>query len=122
MENKAASASRWVEQSKLLWSRLQTASVIEAAALAAAYKMCMDRRRCLQILVLALGMVLLLLVFFLMKRDAEWLDAFHEAAGDCLPKVKELFWGLKGRCIGYIAVFTLIIADFGWICCIIKNL
>jgi hypothetical protein len=87
----------WLEQSKLMWSRVQTASVIEAAALAGWYKLLRDNQLGTALVVLVLGAGLLVVVGLLMYRDSQYMVACERVAGDQMPQPSPPLFGLSGR-------------------------
>ena len=98
-------ATLWVEQSKMLWSRIKTASVIEAATLTAVYKLWNDDRKVTQIpeTVLIFSSLVLFCVIFLMIRDRQYMEVFNKLAEFEKPKD-----GGSGLRIGVLAIMILI--------------
>jgi hypothetical protein len=96
-------ADMWCEQSKLLWSRIKTASVIEAATLVAAYTLWRNNNSLLSCAILIVSCMLLFRVMKLMKRDQQYLKVFQELAKFDRPE------GESGTKIGTEAIWILII-------------
>ena len=66
----------WINHTNLLWSRLQTASVIEGGALAAAYQIqCQHKYWASALLIVAA--LLIFGVLLLLARDAQYIDAIN---------------------------------------------
>lgn len=107
--------SFWQAQSNLMWSRVQTASVIEAGTLAGWYKVWGDKHLGLALAVLLLGVGLLVVVSLLMHRDSQYMDACERVASNRIPKPSSPFLGLSGRCIAVglpllLAICNLVLA------------
>jgi len=107
--------SFWQAQSKLMWSRVQTASVIEAGTLTGWYKVWLDNHPCLALAILLLGACLLVVVSLLMYRDSQYMAACEEKAEDRIPKPKDALLGLSGRHIAVclpllLAVMNIVLA------------
>ncbi len=91
----------WREQSNLMWSRIQTAAVVEAGGLTGWYHLFFKNTHFgffSSLAVLGLSGLLLLVISVLMKRDAQYMDRCGEIAGNKLPRTtgKPLF-GWNGR-------------------------
>jgi hypothetical protein len=103
-----AALNIWIEQSKLLWSRLQTASVIEGATLAGWYQV--RTVGLLPQIVLVFGTLLLFILALIMRRDVAYLCAAKRKAGDLLPCPPECC-GMSGRRLALLAISLLIIGN-----------
>ena|SRR3990167_3217774 len=91
--------SFWQAESKLMWSRIQTASAIEAGTLAGWYKIRADKHLGPAVAILIVGAILLVIVSLLMKRDSQYMDACEKIAGSRIPKPAPPLFGLSGRLI-----------------------
>jgi hypothetical protein len=124
--NNDHAASLWMNHSNLLWSRLQTASVIEGGALTAAYAI-HDLHKYWAALLLIVAMLLLLAVLFLMMRDTQYMDAFKNAKDDPsiipTPPTDKPIWDackipgydirrIQGRHVGFFIMVLLIVVNF----------
>ncbi len=114
---KEEAATFFLEESRLMWNRVQTATAIEAGALAGWYKVWTDKQFNLSIILLIVGAVLLFGVSLLMKRDAQYMDCCEKIAGDKLPTPEKAFLGLKGRRMavlfpGVLGVGNILLAIF----------
>lgn len=89
--------SFWQAQSKLMWSRVQTTSVIEAGTLTGWYKVWEDQHPYLGVAILLLGTGILFIVSLLMRRDSQYMDACERVAGDRMPSPSPPLLGLSGR-------------------------
>lgn len=89
--------SFWQAQSKLMWSRIQTASVIEAGSLAGWYKVCGDKHPDLAVAILLLGAGLLVVVSLLMRRDSQYMYACEAVAKVRMPSPDPPLIRLSGR-------------------------
>ena len=114
----------WFAQSQLLWSRLKTASVIEAAALTASYKLWSDEHPIAALGLLLVAIILLILVGLLMHRDGQYMDDLRErtkpkdSSESDFPNPKRLI-GLRGRDVGCIAIGVLVVCNLlamFWFC------
>lgn len=103
--------SFWQEQSKLMWSRVQTASVIEAGTLAGWYKVWGDQHPGLGVAILLLGAGLLVIVSLLMRRDSQYMAACERVAKDRMPSPTPPLVGLYGRRIAVALPFLLAIIN-----------
>lgn len=91
----------WMEQSKLFWSRLQTAALIQTAVFAAWYQL---EDNILRNGVLILGGILLILVALIMWRDGSVSNIYKERIG-----IKNHFpWG---RLFGFMMIISLIFSN-----------
>jgi cytochrome c oxidase subunit IV len=96
-------AEWWQEQSRMLWSRIQTASTVEAAVVVGAYTLWAAKRSGLAAALLFFGALLLVIVSLLAWRDGQYLQAIQDKLGDHnMPQPKKLLGldQLKGRRIG----------------------
>jgi hypothetical protein len=93
--------SFWRAQSELMWSRVQTASVIEAGTLAGWYKVLGDKHLVLAPAILGLGALLLVVVSLLMRRDSQYMDACETVAPNRIPEPNSAFLGLSGRKLAF---------------------
>lgn len=108
----------WQFQSKLMWSRIQTATVIEAATLGGWYRLWNVGRTVhlwLGMLVLLIGGCLLLIVSLLMRRDGQYMDKCEELAQGRIPSPENPKFGLHGRKIAPCVPLCLSVANFAWI-------
>lgn len=104
-------ATLWIEQSKMLWSRVKVASAIEAGTMYATYKMWVYNECCpnqsavrfCPAMILLFSIALLVCVCLLMHRDADYLRTFQELAGFQRPNGQ-----FKGAAIGKVAICFLI--------------
>ncbi len=85
----------WQTQSGLLWSRLQTASTLEVAAIAAWYAI-PSSSPTLRVAIAVLAGVLLLFVGLLAGRDSQYMDAIQKLPDKWLSTAQSLL-GIKGR-------------------------
>lgn len=111
MANEDDILSLWQFQSKLMWSRIQTSAVIEAAVIGGWYQTWNTSRSALSIAILLLGAFLLLIVSILMHRDGQYMTAYETIAGNRIPKIKKPFLGIKGHCIAVFIPSFLAIAN-----------
>lgn len=93
--------SFWLAQSRLMWSRLQAALVIEGAVIAGWYKVWSDERPILPRALLIVGIVLLLAVSLLIRRDSEYMGAHEKATKGQIPRATHPILGLKGHWIAF---------------------
>lgn len=91
----------WLEQSELMWSRVQTIAVIEASTLGAWYVLILAEKFHLARAILLVGLLLLIAVSLLMLRDGQYMNACEKEAGYNFPNVAKPFLGLKGRYIAF---------------------
>jgi hypothetical protein len=87
----------------MLWSRIQTASTVEAAVVVGAYTLWAAHRSGLAAALLFFGALLLVIVSLLAWRDGQYLQAIQDKLGDHnMPQPKKLLGldQLKGRRIG----------------------
>lgn len=101
----------WQFQSKLMWSRIQTATVIEAGVLGGWYQLWESGRSALTVAILLLGAALLLVVSLLMRRDSQYMTACETRAGDRIPKPGPPLLKLKGRRIAVLVPLSLAICN-----------
>ena len=124
----------WINQSNLLWSRLQTASAIEAGSLAAAYNI-LPSHKCWSVALLIAASLLLFGVLLLMMRDVQYLDAIRKytAADVVIPKPAKRMWSwdawktddtgsfdpreFGGRHVGFFSIVLLILINVAAIWC-----
>jgi hypothetical protein len=80
----------WIYQNNLLWSRLQTASIIEGGVLAGAYQI-HDSHKYWASVLLVVGALLLFGVLLIINRDIQHADIIRESkdADPCIPKPPE---------------------------------
>lgn len=114
MPNKDAIAL-WQSQSKLMWSRIQTATVIEAAVIGGWYQLWNAHRSALAIAILILGAFFLLVVSYLMHRDGQYMTACESLVGSSMPDPGPPRLKLKGRQIAYIVPIILALCDIALI-------
>jgi hypothetical protein len=108
------------EQSLLMWSRVRTASAIEAGAVIGAYKTWVDGHSLVASAVLVAAAVLLGAVAALMNRDAQYMSAAEAIAGDHLPHPPRPWFGLSGRQLAIrltlgLAGLNLLLIPFVWL-------
>lgn len=110
----------WNEQSKLFWSRLQTATVLHSGVLAGWYKLRQDNSS-LQFFLLLIGSIVTMAILIIMYRDDQYMDKLRDLAGEYFPKVDSTKLGR--RCgyfiVGSIAFVELVIFALYllmWIC------
>jgi len=108
--------SFWLEQNRLMWSRMQTIMAIEAGVLIGWYELWTKEYYDLSFVLLLAGSVILVAISQLTERDAEYMDCCQAKAGDKIPRL-----GRKGRrtaicaplwlCVGNISLagYTLIV-------------
>ena len=108
----------FLHQDNLMWNRLQTMGVIQIGTLSAAYGL--KSNRVFSACILALGVILTLCVFFLLKRD-EVVRMRLEEQLDSLDYNVDRKWyaPLKGREIAWILLAAIILSDFMLIVAII---
>ena len=101
----------FLHQDNLMWNRLQTMGVIQIGTLSAAYGL--KSNQVFSICILALGVLLTLCVFFLLKRD-EVVRMRLEEQLDGLDYAVDRKWyaPLKGREIAWILLVAIILSDF----------
>jgi len=93
----------WREQSDLMWSRIRTATVIEAGGLTGWYNLYFNKEAYqplsfwFSVSLLFLTCFLLLILTLLMERDAQYMNRCQEIASDKMPKPKNARFGLSGR-------------------------
>ena len=117
----------WREQSNLMWSRIQTAAVVEAGGLTGWYHLFFKDTPfgfCSSLVMLGFSGILLLVLSVLMRRDAQYMDRCGEIAGNKLPRTtqKPLFgWNGRTLAIGIPLVlgelniiFVIILAATYW--------
>jgi ketosteroid isomerase-like protein len=104
-----------------LWSRIQTAAVIEAAAVGGWYTLWISTlpdapRRLLQILVLVGGALLLFALTLLVLRDGQHITACEHRAGDWLarPEVIPPMGVAGGRSLAFAVLIALAIGDLAF--------
>ena len=114
--NADAFSRLWSNQVNLFWSRIQTASAIEAGTLGGAYSLWKSQHPIFVLLLLVLAIWLLVLVWLMMTRDIDYQDAFRKLAKiDLVPGLP------KGRWVGYISVWTLIIVNGFLFLCVLMS-
>ena len=99
----------WMEQSKLFWSRLQSAAVLHTAVLAGWYTLGPTHPR-LRCALLFLGLILSVFLLAIMVRDARYLDSLRGKVG-ALHFPYTGSDNPKGRDCGYIIVGILMVAE-----------
>jgi hypothetical protein len=100
----------WLEQSKLMWGRVQTISAVEAGALSAWYVLYDDKHPLLATGILVLDTLMLGFLALLMRRDAAYMSACEEQCPNLFPapSAKPIF-NLRGRDIAFGIPMTLLI-------------
>ena len=101
----------WREQSNLMWSRIQTAAVVEAGGLTGWYYLFFKETSFgfwVSLLILGFSGILLLILSVLMRRDAQYMDHCGKIAGNKLPRpTKKPLFGWNGRMIAIGIPFVL---------------
>lgn len=103
----------WMEQSKLFWSRLQTAAAIQTGTFVGFYKISTSDKVGIHFLnypLLTLAIGLLVLIIRIMMKDAEYSDALARSSGFSFPAPENR--NRAGKYSGYCIMF----------CCILSNL
>ena len=103
----------WHEESRLFWSRIQTASAIEVAVLAGWYHIWFSYHRFLSkellgLLLLLVGTILLVFICLLMRQDSKAMDKYNGGAEGAIAEPTAIFCCIKGRHLGYFMVILLI--------------
>jgi len=101
----------WQEESKLMWSRIQTVSVLEAGVLTGWYKLCETNQSLLAKALLIVGSLLMFIIGILMHRDAQYMKACEDAAGDNFPKPQKPCLHISGRWIAIGIIFILTVCN-----------
>ena len=107
----------WRFQSGQMWSRLQTASFVEAGVLTAWYKFYQIKLYNLGTMVLSIGAILLIMIGLLMRRDSQYMEACEKKIGRSFPKPDKPFLKISGRIIAvclpiFLAGIDLILVIF----------
>jgi hypothetical protein len=97
----------WQEQSRLMWSRVQTASVLEAGTLGSWYTTWKDCFPSISIGILVFSVILLIIVSLLMRRDAQYMESCQRFLGDEFLRPERPLFGISGRLIA--AIFPMIL-------------
>ena len=104
-------AKLFYEQNKLLWSRLQTAYLVEAGTLTAFYVLLKDRQPEIALGTCILGSVLLFVLLLILVRDVQ----FHTAMRQWLPLATiSPTWrtlGIRGKYFAIVIPIVLIVAN-----------
>lgn len=91
----------WLEQSKLMWGRVQTISAVEAGSLSGWFVIYKDHQL-LATGLLVLATLLLVLLALLMRRDADYMAACESEYPSLIPKpLVKPFCDLRGRDIAF---------------------
>ena len=100
-----------LHQDNLMWNRLQTIGVIQIGALSAAYGV--RNVTWLSLCILALGIILTILIFFLLKRDElQRMKIEKEFKKLDYHRVDRKWYApLTGKEIAWILILTLLISD-----------
>jgi hypothetical protein len=99
----------WRFHSGQMWSRVQTASVIEGGVITGWYALhC--KTHGMGAIILFLGTFLLIVTSLLMRRDAQYMTACERKLKGAFPKPEKPLFGLSGRLL---AVTILIMLALG---------
>jgi hypothetical protein len=130
--------SLWINHINLLWSRLKTASAIEGASLAAAYKIYGEKHIVWAVILLVVATLLLFGVLLLMMRDVQYVDAIKTSVNQSCsipePPIKESRWHvwktarekddkcfewekIGGRQVGFLMIVVLMLSNVIAIIC-----
>lgn len=117
MDKHSEMVSTWNHQSRLLWSRIQTAIAVEIPILVAWYRLLASKPHWLAIVILGFGFLLLDAISLWMWRDAQYMEECERQAGDYIPKLDPLIRigpvRLRGRDIGQLVVICFALANLG---------
>ncbi len=108
----------WMEQGKLYWSRLQTATALHTGVLVGWYFLQKDMP-CSKLApsLLVLGIWLSSLILLIMLGDARYWYALRDKAGeDVFPYPKCTRWPIGGVC-GALIIFSLMVAEICLLVC-----
>jgi len=111
-ENYSAKMSFFLHQDNLFWSRLQTLGIIQISVLGSSFglKSC----KIISLLILILGIILSLLLFFLLKRDELIKDELSNELNLDYGVNRRWYAPLKGREITWFLITILLAADFAF--------
>ncbi|MBI1811645.1 MAG: hypothetical protein HY035_11565 [Nitrospirae bacterium] len=101
----------YLHQDRLMWSRVQTIVAVQGAVLGATYSL---RKYDYFVWcgILALGVMLTVLIFFVMKRDQQVRDEIAEQIGNSFPLIPPPKWpALRGRFAIFLIVVILVGTD-----------
>ena len=101
-------AKVWAEQSKMLWSRLQTVTAIQTGVFAAWYFM-RDKNFFLAPATVCLGMFLTTMILLIMQRDTVYLDFYRNEFVRQPPK--PIGEDYSGRSLGFFMIKVLLVAN-----------
>ncbi|MFA5197848.1 MAG: hypothetical protein WC437_05525 [Patescibacteria group bacterium] len=101
-------AKLWLEQSKLMWGRIQIAYLLHAGVFAAWYAT-RHEANILSNLIAWGSAAFSILLLFVMFRDGDFLERIRTTANNPALKVGEVFW--SGKFCGGVAIGLLIISD-----------
>ena|ERR1043165_7149303 len=98
-------ADLWAMQSQMLWSRIKTASVVEAGTVTAVYTLWNGYHKdpSFPIVLLFFSIALLICIIFLMRRDNLYMEMFRKMAGFEKPD-----GGGSGLAMGVLLIVALI--------------
>lgn len=107
--------SYYLHQDHLMWSRIQTVIAVQAGSLGGAYTIRQDSPY-IAVLLMVLGVILTVLLYFLLKRDEQIRDVIEKFMGSPFPLIPEPSWPalLRGRSIIRIVFTLLLFVDVGF--------
>ncbi len=110
MKNDLKNWELFSKQSDFFWQFQQTVALVEIALFSAWYTLYKAQERILTIGVLIIGIFILFLLFLIIRRASQYLNAFRDAALQELPaKLPKPLFGLRTHKIGILIPISLII-------------
>jgi hypothetical protein len=101
----------WLEQSKFMWSRLQTISALEVAIVGGWYVLIDGKHSNFALPLLLSGTVFMAMLGLLVKRDIQYMAAWQRLAAGSFPDVDHPFLLIKGRWIAIAIPTVLLVAN-----------
>ena len=101
----------WKFQSQLMWSRTQTAAIIEAGTLAGWYKLFEEKHLLIAQFLLGFGAIIIIGILILMKRDSQFLDRIRDENEQEIPRPSDPIFGLAGRRVAFILLYFIAICN-----------
>jgi len=99
----------WMEQSRLYWSRLQTATALHTGVLVGWYYLQRDKDSpALALFLLCAGILLSILILVIMWRDTRYMDAMRKKAGEDVFPYPKCRLPIGGCCGALIIIFIML--------------
>lgn len=99
----------WKKQSELFWRTVYSVPVVGIAIFAGWYALQGKHQTDLSHYLIYAGIAIMLLQTVILRRMAQYLNAFRRAAGDLIPDVPNALLGLSGYRLGTLVPIILIV-------------